>query len=147
MENNPYESPRTQPYGSPSNLRISRLDRRTVLVTCLYLLVIISGVAQVTRPDNGALRLLLWALPAWSATYWCVIDSRAIGHPIVQSLHWIIFLTWPIAVPAYLVFSRRLRGLGIAVLHAVGLYIVFAMASLLAGYFTYGEPWLRRLHQ
>jgi hypothetical protein len=76
-------------------------------VTCLYLLFILSAVAQVTRPESGRSVLLLWALTASTASYWCVVDSRTIGRPVVQSLHWIIFFTWPIAVPIYLVYSRK----------------------------------------
>jgi hypothetical protein len=77
------------------------------------------------------LHLLLWVLPAWSATYWCVLDARKLGRPIVQSLHWIIFLTWPVAVPTYLVFSRRLRGLGIALVHGICLSIACGLAAQL----------------
>lgn len=141
MEHNPYASPRAQ--GDVSHVRRGNLP--TILVVCLYLLLALNGAVQVTRPESAALRLILSALTGSTATYWCVVDSRILGRPIVQSLHWIMFFTWPVAVPLYLVYSRKLRGLGIAVIHAIGLLIVTALATFLAGYITYGNLWLTRL--
>ena len=147
MENNPYQPPRARGDVAGGNPRAGQWDRRNILVACLYLLIVISGVSRVTRPESGALTLVLWALTAWSATYWCVIDSRTMGRPIVQSLHWIIFFTWPIAAPVYLVSSRGLRGLGFAAMHAIALFIVLTLAYFLAGYVAYGDAWLSSVYQ
>ena len=78
-------------------------------------------------------------------TWWCVVDSRMRGSPIVQSLHWIIFFTWPLAAPVYLIWSRKLRGLGWCLLHAIGLYGSCVLAYHLTGYLAYGDAWLRAL--
>ena len=140
MEQNSRESPRVPGNGS-------RRDLRPVLVTCVYLLAVTMGAGQVTRPESGVLRLTLWAMFASAATYWCVVDARMIGRPIVQSLHWIMFYSWPVAVPIYLIYSRKLRGLGIAIVHVIGLSIVATLGLHLAGFVKYGNLWLAQFGQ
>ena len=41
-------------------------------------------------------------------------------------------------------FTGRLRGLGFALLHAIGLFGVALLAFLLAGYLIYGNAWFGR---
>jgi hypothetical protein len=137
MQNNAYESSQVYSGGS-------RKTVRRILVTCLYLLVTVSGMVQAIRPQSVVIALL-WVMFASTVTYWCVVDSRAAGRPILQSLHWIIFFTWPIAVPIYLIFSRKLRGLGIAFLHAICLLVVTNLAFHISGYLVYGELWFQNL--
>jgi hypothetical protein len=147
MEHNPYESPQAQGNESPQiQGNVWPWDIRATLVTCIYLFAMIFGVTKAIRPENAALALLLGVTIALSVTNWCVVDARTIGRPIVQSLHWIMFCTWPIAAPAYLIFSRKLRGLGIAIAHAVGLLITIGLAFHLTGYIAYGNIWLRQFH-
>ncbi len=128
MQRNPYESPRAQ---SDVN-RVGGRDVRVILVVCVYLLFALNGMVQATRPVSAGLGLLIWALTATMTSYWCVLDARRLNCPIVQSLHWIMFCAWSVAVPLYLVYSRRLRGLGIAIVHAVGLLIVLDLAFVFA---------------
>ena len=44
----------------------------------------------------------------------------------------------------FLIFTGRLRGLGFALLHAIGLFGVALLAFLLAGYLIYGNAWFGR---
>lgn len=44
----------------------------------------------------------------------------------------------------FLIFTGRLRGLGFALLHAIGLFAVALLAFLLAGYLIYGNAWFGR---
>jgi hypothetical protein len=87
----------------------------------LYLLAATSGLMQGLIPETGIPEYLISILFCVEATGWCVIDSRILGHPLLPVLRLIIFLTWPFSVPIYLVWSRGMRGVGLACLHAVGL--------------------------
>ena len=115
--------------------------RRTIAV-CLYVLTAAWGAARALRPDNAYLWLLFSAAIASAMTGWCVVDSRILGRPIVRSLQWIIFFTWPIAVPLYLIWSRRFRGFAMAFLHALGLCALSIAFFIAAGYLAYGADWL-----
>ena len=87
-------------------------------------------------PTNGLLYLLLCAAIASAMTGWCVADSRILGRPLLPVLQMITFFTWPVAVPMYLMWSRRFRGLGLALLHAVGLTAICVIAFCLAMFIT-----------
>ena len=108
----------------------------------MYAVTAGGNVVVVLRPEAGVIRLLLHVAMCSIATYWCVVDSRMRGSPIVHSLHWIIFFTWPIAVPIYLVQSRGLRGLWLAVIHGIGLYAACLVTYHLTGYLVYGAEWM-----
>lgn len=146
MEANPYESPVMLDMGDQmrqcSNAGRKRLRR--IMLVGLYLLAATWGAMQAVPLRNGLVFLLFSFLIASVATYLCVLDARILGRPIVQSVHWIMFVTWPIAVPIYLIYSRRLWGLALAVLHAIGLLMVATLAFHLAGYLAYGNMWFER---
>ena len=48
------------------------------------------------------------------------------------------FFTCPVAVPLYLIWSRRFRGLAIALLHAVGVTVIFTMTFIVTALLKYG---------
>jgi hypothetical protein len=122
------------------NNSIQRRLRR-VLGVSLYALAVAWGLFQVFHPNSGALYLLFAAAFSFTMTYWCIVDGRVFGRPILRSFYWLIFFLWPIAVPIYLIWARRLRGLGFALLHFIGLYAVCLVAYSVAGYLTYGDAW------
>lgn len=145
----------TNPYRSPvpsaaSVGTASSVDsrQRFRLVVAMYLLTAATSVLCVLRPEQQPLiRLLFHVSLASITTYWCVIDSRMRRSPIVRSLHWLIFFTWLIAVPIYLIGSRRLRGLGLVLLHAIGLFVASLLAYHAAGFLAYGQAWLDVLRE
>ena len=141
---NPYRSPASNAAAGSAAGRLER-RHRFVLVLAMYLLAAGGNMIVVLRPEELLVRLLLPVAMCSIMTYWCVVDSRMRGSPIVHSLHWIIFFTWPIAVPIYLIRSRGLRGLGLALLHTIGLYAATMAAYLLTGYVRYGEEWFHAL--
>lgn len=141
---NPYRSPASNAVAGGSAKSLEK-RLRFVLVVAMYLVSAVTNVTAVLRPE-GLLVHLLFPLAVCSImTYWCVIDARMLGSPIVRSLHWIIFFTWPVAVPIYLIWSRGLRGLGLALVHAVGLLAVSVAAYLATGYLRYGQEWFNVL--
>ena len=108
----------------------------------MYLVVAGGNVIVVLWPDAGRVHLALHVAMASLVTYWCVVDSRMRRSPIVTSLHWVIFFTWPIAVLIYLIWSRRFRGVGLALAHGIGLFAVALGAYHVIGYLSYGSQWL-----
>jgi hypothetical protein len=100
-------------------------NSRRFLVLGLYLLVALWGVAQV--------RLLQLYLPsalaiAAIATCWAVLDARRNGAPVLHIVQFLMFFTWPVALPIYLIWSRGARGLDLALFHALGLTAVLVVA-------------------
>lgn len=102
--------------------------QRNRLVAGFYLVVAVSAFSQSLWPRNG---LFLWGLVlacASTATLACIEDARSRGRPILTSVHFLIFLTWPMAVPIYLVQSRKWRGAVLSIGHALafgGVCILF----------------------
>lgn len=147
MSDVPSKPDRSPVSGSGARRSSSRSERRLrlALVGAMYAIAVATGVMGVLRPEHALSRLVLPIAVCSVMGYWCVVDSRMQGSPIVQSVHWIIFFTWPVAVPVYLIWSRRLRGLGLALIHAIGLYGVCFVAYHATGYVAYGKAWLDAL--
>jgi len=118
---------------------------RRILGLSLYALAALWGLINVGYSTSGPLTLVFGATFASTITYWCIVDARIAGHPILYSFYWLIFLLWPLGVPIYLLWARKLRGLGSALLHVIGLFAVALLAYLLAGYLVYGNAWFGRL--
>jgi hypothetical protein len=146
MDENPYQSPAMagKIAGMEDRSIAGRRRLRGIVLLSFYLLFATHGAIQVFPPGGGMVRVLLAVMAASLATYGCVVDSRIIGRPIVQSVHWIMFFTWPIAVPVYLIYSRRLRGFVLLILHGIGLIVVSTVAFHLAGYLAYGNLWFQK---
>ncbi len=118
---------------------------RSLLGASLYILAALWGVYLISFPGNGPLYLLFVVMFSVTMTYWCIVDGRNAGRPILHSFYWLIFFLWPIPVPIYLVWARRLKGLGFAMLHAIGVYGACFVAYNVAGYLAYGNIWFSRL--
>jgi roadblock/LC7 domain-containing protein len=86
------------------------------------------GVLQAQRADE--LKSIFAALAmATAATMWCIVDASSRGSYYRHSYRWITMITWPIAVPVYLIYSRGARGALLALFGLVGLLL-----SQLLGY-------------
>lgn len=116
-----------------------------MVLVCSYLLAGAWGVRSVYQPDPTRLNLLFQLLLALAITFRCVVAGRIVAKPLPLSCQGLMVLTWPVAVPAYLFWTRRLWGLGLAVAHGVGMFATSTAAYHLAGYVLYGQEWLRRL--
>ncbi|MEE8450726.1 MAG: hypothetical protein V3R99_02395 [Thermoguttaceae bacterium] len=109
---------------------------RRLLLVSLYVFFGASAICQALSPRSLLLAFVFPVAIASTVTFWCVVDSRILGRPMLRVLQMLTFFTWPIAVPLYLVWSRRLRGVGLVFLHALGLmatlFIVFYVTIVLA---------------
>lgn len=112
-------------------------DYRWLLVVQLYLSTIAWGAVQVFNQNIGPY-LLFGIFMAATATQWTVLDARRRGHSIRHILLLLIVLFWSIAVPIYLIWSRGFRGLGWALLHALGLLLALCLGYYVTVFAVYG---------
>ncbi len=127
-------------------------SRRRVVLIYLYSLFALSGVhtaltRTLAQTDSG-LRiaentLVALALARQLGFMWfCTLDAKLVGKPLLRLARVGIFLGWPVGVPVYLLWARRLRGLGLLVLHGFVLILVAAVSMLATGYLVYGRTFL-----
>ena len=108
----------------------------TLAFAAFGLLVVISGVRAALLEPTLADLLLSLTLAVGLAT-WCTVDARRHGTPMPGAVPLVMVLTWPVAVPVYLLWSRGwVRG-GVA---AAG--FVMALILLFMGSFLLAEHWI-----
>ena len=111
----------------------------------LYVLLAAWGAIEAVGTPVWALYLLVGWMMASTVTSWCVVDSHILGRPMLRITHEMTFLIWPAAVPLYLIWSRRFRGLGITLLHAVGLTVICTVAFIVTALLKYGPAGLEAM--
>jgi len=126
-------------------------QRRAVLVL-LYVLFLLVGVyagatanlpSTKLHPDFAARLSLLLFLPVSLGFMWfCTVDAKLAGKPLIQLAKLGIFLGWPVGVPLYLLWARGLRGLATLVLHGTLLFLLGVVSTLITGYLVYGNAFL-----
>lgn len=102
--------------------------RRLILVG-IYLLAAAWGLVVLQHRDT-ATSLLFTALLASAMVGWCVVDSQILGRPLLHSLYLPMFMSWLLSVPLYLVWSRRLRGALLAIVHGFALLVAYAAPAI-----------------
>ena len=58
------------------------------------------------------------------------MDARIHRRPLPDALCLLVLCSWPVSVPIYLVRSRGLLGIGLAIAHAVGLLVVYGVVAM-----------------
>ncbi len=94
---------------------------KTNLLISAYALFSVMQLLAIYTPSRRLLGIVIGVMFVSALIGWCITDARIEGKPILHSLYWIVFFTWPVAVPICLMRSRGIRGLGLAALHAFGL--------------------------
>ena len=84
-------------------------DHRRLIVVALYFLAAFWGFVQVLS-TNALVYVLCSLLFATLATSWCVHDAWRRDRPMLPIVQVVIFFTWPVAVPIFLILSRRAGG-------------------------------------
>ena len=103
------------------------IRRRRFLIAMFYVAAVIWGVhAAIGQPS--ILDVALPLLTGFLATSACVADAELLGRPLALSIQGFMFFTWPIAVPIYLIWSRRLLGLAIVLAHVFCLMFSLVIA-------------------
>jgi hypothetical protein len=84
--------------------------------------------------------LLLGLSTCLAFAWFCSVDGRLAGKPLLQLAKVGIFFGWPVGVPIYLLWARGVRGLGFLLLHGFLLLGVLLCAALLTNYLLSGNP-------
>jgi hypothetical protein len=114
------------------------LWRRNYLIA-LYGLAALWGALQIVFPDSPGLYLILAVLFASTATSWARLDAMARSRPMLPVLQMIYFFVWPIGALVYLIAQSGWRGIGVWIMHGVGLFVTVAISfygTFLALYFV-----------
>ncbi len=124
--------------------------QRLVVLVSLYLLFASLGAYTAAtsdpsriglRPEAGARVELLLGLSTCLAFAWfCGVDSKLAGKPLLQLAKVGIFFGWPIGVPIYLLWAHGIRGLKFLLLHGFLLFLVSMCAAMVTSYILLGDP-------
>lgn len=106
-------------------------DHHRLIVVALYGLALFGGFIDAVS-TNGLVMFLFSLLFATLAASWCAMDARIRGNPMLPVVQMIVLLTWPIAVPVYLIQSRGARGLLYLFIHGLGLYVAAVIPDAIA---------------
>jgi hypothetical protein len=88
--------------------------------------------------SNAHLAWLGSVILAALSTGWCVVDARQRGRPLLSVVQMIMFITWFVSVPMYLIVSRGWRGLAYTVIHGIGISLISSVGFAAALYCAYG---------
>jgi len=110
---------------------LSQRRLRTAILIVLYFCMALMGIRVgllETESNTGAVAVIgLGVL----FTFLAVVDARVMGKPLPLSAKWIIFMTWPVAVPVVAVRNRGINGVPIVLLH-VALFLLISFAFFVA---------------
>ncbi len=128
----------------PPSARIGFRHTRWFLIA-YYMLAVVWGVRNIHHTEPSGLDLLVPIVFAVVLGWWAIVDARWRGNPIpMLSRPW-FYLLAVLVVPAYVVWSRGLRGVGAVALHAALWYALATVALHVGGVAVYGAEWLRAL--
>jgi hypothetical protein len=102
---------------------------RTIAVVGFYAAFALQG-ALAGAPDG--LQLVASFSMASAATMWCTVDAAARGDYYPHSLRWVTMVVWPLALPTYVIQTRRWRGLLMVVVAILVAFVVEAIGMLTA---------------
>jgi hypothetical protein len=116
---------------------------RLWLLVFLYCLTALWGMRSALPTLAPRFDVLLSVVFPLALALLCIVDSRAVGRPMVWSFHWLLFLLWPVAVPAYALWSRGFgRGCLLTMLHAAGMFITLCAALVAASIALFVLYWI-----
>jgi len=113
------------------------IARRRNLIAISFALQFVWGLRTAFNPDKPEM-VLVAIVAGVVATQFCIVDSKIIGNPLPWSLGWLIFGTWTLAVPIYLIRTRGWKRLHWMVFWGI-LWTLAAMIPFFAmEYILYG---------
>ena len=111
-------------------------SRRNSLIGFLITLAFSSGWFSVIS-TNTLVDYSIAIATAVSVTLLLITLSQMANRPLVRSFHWLIYFSWPITAPVFLIKFYKWKGL-LFILGAVLTYVLFSILGLyLAEYLTY----------
>jgi hypothetical protein len=110
---------------------------RTIALSGFGLAVLLDGVVE-----SGYVPLVVRVFAALTmaaaATMWCIVDASSRGDYYPHSFRWLTMIVWPVAVPVYLVRTRKRRGILLAVAGLVAVLLLAAAGAALGN--VLGRP-------
>jgi UDP-N-acetylmuramyl pentapeptide phosphotransferase/UDP-N-acetylglucosamine-1-phosphate transferase len=127
----------TQP-SKPKSLRV------WLFLLGFYGLSVVGGIRDIYYWKQSFLDLIIPFLMAIVLGWWALADAKSRGHRIPKmSLPW-FFLFAVFAVPAYVIWSRNWRGVGLVLLHLIGFCVLYVLVSSVGGELVFGDEWSRK---
>lgn len=123
----------------PSQPR-ARPSRGVVIstATCLALLLALAS-ARTAVVAAGPIDLLLRLAITCGVVWVCMADARLLGKPLPALIPMVMFFTWPLSIPVYLIWSRGWRRGGVrSVAYAIVLVLLLGVPHAIAGYLVHG---------
>lgn len=104
---------------------------RWSLLGFVLLVMACTGVRSAMFPEGDRIGLLLTIATAIAVTKCCAVDAVIRGRPMTHGAQWAMVLTWPVAAPVYVVWTRRWGGLLWAFVLAAGVYGAYVAGFLM----------------
>lgn len=138
-DNLPEAEPQATPSEPPPRAagKRKRFSTQFLLILSIYALVACGSAFSVFHYADPTIDYACAIAIAILATIWAINDARLRGktfHPILRMLHLLLF---PLSLVIYLVCTRGIRGLGMAVLHAIALTVIANVAFYCVFYAVY----------
>lgn len=108
-----------------------RADLKWAMLAAFYFLATISAMSR-TAEAPGWVELVARMFSGAFAVCWMVLDCRG-KHPMPHGVQLFAWVTLPLFLPGYLIWSRGWRGLGWLMLNMLLLGIVEAVAMVVSG--------------
>lgn len=115
---------------------VEGMDTRTLrrfrlgFLLITYALYALHAARERMGVGPGLSDIAIALLASVAVTKACIMDSRLIGKPLPRAARWVMFFTWPLAVPVYLPWTRGWLGLVWIVVHLVALTLTAQAARL-----------------
>ena len=119
-------------------------NSRWLPLVALYFATLSWGAIQCF-PQQGGVHYIFALLMASMAALWVVFDARHRGKPLVSIVQFLVLVSWPVAVPIYLISTRGVRGLGWSLLNLVGLAVMCLLGFFATSLAVYGSDAFFRL--
>jgi len=113
------------------------LAKRRRLVGFIYAFAVLWGIRAAFQPQ-GVEPLIASMATGVFMTWFCRTDSRIRGKPLAWSLQWVIYLTWPVFVPVYLLATRRLKRLHWVILAVAGYVLALCVPLFIVQFIVLG---------
>ncbi len=107
----------------------SQIVFRRALVISGFLFFVLAAIRGMLYDQPRIGDLVLSVATGAVVVKFCIVDYRVRGRTLLRSFHWLIFFTWPFALPIYLLWSRGVaRGMLAVLLLLAGAFVSYAVA-------------------
>ena len=113
-------------------LRHSAVIRRAAWLVFLHFIAATWGIHLVANYGERQWEFMFSYAAGFAIVLACAADAQIVGRPLLRIIQLVMFFTWPIAAPAYLVSRRRWWGLLWVFIFALTLGFCYVGAAIVA---------------